>query len=65
MSHTLDEMSLAVVVKLCSEKPQVVTKAPQGLWVPHFPVTAAFMSVTLASDFSAPGTWQTFIKASL
>lgn len=53
--------NLAVVVKLCSEEPQVVTEKPQGLWAPKLNTTA-FTSVTVASHFSVPDTWQTFIK---
>lgn len=58
-SPALDERTLAVVVRLRSEEPQLVTKAPRGLRAPPHPilVNAAFTSLTLVSYFSTLATW--------
>ena len=58
-SPALDKRTLAVVVRLCSEEPQLVTKAPWGLRAPPHPilVNAALTSLTLASYFSTLATW--------
>ena len=58
-SPALDKRTLAVVVRLCSEEAQLVTKAPWGLRAPPHPIliNAAFTSLTLASYFSTLATW--------